>query len=63
MHAAELGAVLATVSKHAISGIIALVVGVIVLAYGLMRAAARAAMMFAGAIVIIIGILLLTRTI
>jgi hypothetical protein len=54
--------VLATISKHDIGGIIAIVVGVVALAFGLVRAAIRAAMLAFGAVVVIIGILLLTRT-
>jgi hypothetical protein len=54
--------VLATISKHDIGGIIAIVVGVVVLVFGLLRAAIRAAMLAISAVVVIIGILLLTRT-
>jgi hypothetical protein len=54
--------VLATISKHDIGGIIAIVVGVVVLVFGLLRAAIRAAMLAVSAVVVVIGILLLTRT-
>jgi hypothetical protein len=54
--------VLATISKHDIGGIIAILVGIAVLVFGLLRAAIRAAMLALGAVVVIIGILLLTRT-
>jgi len=54
--------VVATVSKHAIGGIIALVIGAVVVAFGLMRAAIRAAMLVIGVIVVLVGVLLLTRT-
>jgi hypothetical protein len=55
--------VLATVSKHDIGGIIAIVVGIVVVIFGLMRAAIRAAMLVLGVVVVLIGLLLLTRTI
>jgi hypothetical protein len=55
--------VLATVSKHDIGGIIAIVVGIVVVVFGLMRAAIRAAMLVLGVVVVLIGVLLLTRTI
>ncbi len=54
--------VVATVSKHDIGGIIAIVIGIAVLVFGLMRAAIRAAMLVVGVVVVVIGILLLTRT-
>jgi hypothetical protein len=54
--------VLATISKHDIGGIIAIVAGVVVLAFGLLRAAIRTAMLALSAVVVVIGILLLTRT-
>jgi hypothetical protein len=38
------------------------VVGVVVLVFGLLRAAIRAAMLAVSAVVVVIGILLLTRT-
>ena len=58
----ELGAVLATVSKHDIAGIVAIVVGVIVVGLGLVRAALRTAMLTVGLIVVVVGILFFTRT-
>jgi len=54
--------ILATVSKHDIAGIVVILVGVFVLGLGIMRAAIRTAMLFAGVIVLVIGILLVTRT-
>jgi hypothetical protein len=56
-------AVLGTVSKHAIAGVVAIVIGVLVVGFGLVRAAIRTAMLFIGVIVVVIGILLATRTI
>jgi hypothetical protein len=56
-------AVLATVSKHAIAGIVAIVVGVAVVLLGLVKAAIRMAMLFVGVIVVVLGILLATRVI
>jgi hypothetical protein len=56
-------AVLATVSKHAIGGIVAIVIGVLVVLFGLVKAAIRTAMLFIGVIVVVVGILLATRTI
>jgi hypothetical protein len=54
--------VLATISKHDVGGIIAILVGIAVLVFGLLRAAIRAAMLALSAVVVIIGVLLLTRT-
>jgi hypothetical protein len=54
--------VLATISKHDVGGIIAILVGVAVLVFGLLRAAIRFAMLAVSAVIVIIGILLLTRT-
>ncbi|HEY5272989.1 MAG TPA: hypothetical protein VIJ34_07115 [Acidimicrobiales bacterium] len=54
--------VVATISKHDIGGIIAIVVGLAVLVFGLMRAAIRAAMLVLSVVVVLIGVLLLTRT-
>jgi hypothetical protein len=54
--------VLSTISKHDIGGIIAIVVGIAVLVFGLLRAAIRAAMLAVSAVVVVVGILLLTRT-
>jgi hypothetical protein len=54
--------VLATISKHDVGGIIAIVVGIVVLVFGLLRAAIRAALLAVSAVVVVIGILLLTRT-
>jgi hypothetical protein len=54
--------VVATISKHDVGGIIAIVVGLAVLVFGLMRAAIRAAMLVLGVVVVLVGVLLLTRT-
>ena len=54
---------LATISKHDIGGIIAILVGIAVLGLGLARAAIRTALLFLVAIVIVVGILLVTRAI
>lgn len=54
--------VVATVSKHVVGGIIAIVVGLAVLVFGLMRAAVRTAMLVISVVVVLIGVLLLTRT-
>ncbi len=60
-------ATLATVSKHAIAGIVAIVAGVIIVGFGAVKLAAKTAMAFflplAGVAVIVIGILFVTRTI
>ena len=60
-------AMLATVSKHAIAGVVAIVAGVIVVGFGVVKLAAKTAMGFllplAGVVVIVIGILFVTRTI
>jgi hypothetical protein len=55
--------VVATISKHDIGGIIAIVLGVIVLAFGLLRAAIRTAMLVVAAVIVVVGVLLLTRAI
>ena len=51
------------VSKHAVAGIVAIVVGVAVVLLGLVKAAIRMAMLFVGLIVVVVGILLATRVI
>jgi hypothetical protein len=60
-------AMLATVSKHAIAGIVAIVAGVIVVGFGVVKLAAKTAMAFllplVGVVVIVIGILFVTRAI
>jgi len=60
-------ALLATVSKHDIGGILAIVVGAIAIVLGVAKLAAKTAIAFllpiAGVVVIVIGILLFTRTI
>lgn len=55
--------VLATISKHDIAGIVAILIGVAVVGLGIMRAVARTALLAVGAIVVIVGILLVSRTI
>jgi hypothetical protein len=54
--------VLAAISKHDVGGIIAILVGVVILVFGLLRAAIRAALLAVSAVVVIVGVLLLTRT-
>jgi hypothetical protein len=56
-------AVFATVSKHAIGGIVAIVVGVLAVLFGLVKTAIRTAMLFVGVVIVVLGILLATRTI
>jgi hypothetical protein len=60
-------ALIATVSKHDIGGIVAIVIGAIVIVLGVAKLAARTAMAFllplVGVVVVVIGILLFTRTI
>jgi hypothetical protein len=55
--------VVATISKHHISGIIAIIAGAVVVGIGVVRAALRVAMLAVGSVVVVIGILLFTRTI
>jgi hypothetical protein len=55
--------VLATLSKHDVAGIIAILIGAAVVALGILRRVARLALLAAGAVVVVIGILLLSRTI
>jgi hypothetical protein len=54
---------LANVSKHASAGIAAIVIGVLAVGFGLVKAAVRAAMLAIGVIIVVLGILLATRTI
>ena len=63
LHSFGTAAVFAAISKHAIGGIIAIVVGVIAIGFGLLRTAMRAVMLFAGVAVVVIGVLLATRAI
>jgi hypothetical protein len=60
-------AILATVDKHDLGGTIVVVVGVALVVLGAIRMAAKAASAFliplAGLVVLIVGILLFTRTI
>ena len=61
------GALIATVNKHHVGGIIAVIVGVALLGFAATRVAARAAgaalFVGAGAVVVLIGILLFTRAV
>ena len=67
MNAVHISAVLLALSKHHVSGIIGIIVGIIVIGFGGLRIMQRAAgaMMFAfvGLVVVILGILLYTRAI
>ena len=56
-------ALLGTVSKHATAGIIAIVIGALAFLLGLVKTAVRTVMLLVGVGVVVIGILLATRTI
>jgi type IV secretory pathway VirB2 component (pilin) len=60
---AEIGTLLASISKHHLAGIIAVVVGVIVVGFGLLRSAMRVAFSVVGIVVVVLGILVFTRAI
>lgn len=55
--------ILATLSKHDVAGIVAILVGILVVGVGIIKAVARTALLAAGAVVVVVGILLVTRTI
>ncbi|MCU1492121.1 MAG: hypothetical protein JWM85_3526 [Acidimicrobiaceae bacterium] len=64
---AATGDLLATFSKHDLAGLIAIIVGVVLLGAGLLRVMGRVAVgavvPIIGLVVLIIGILFITRTI
>lgn len=63
----RLGTVFVAVSKHEVGGIIAIVVGGLLAVFGLFRAAQRlsgsALWVLAGVVIVVLGVLVLTRTI
>ena len=67
MHDLQSAVIVGTVSKHDVGGIIAIVVGVLIVVLGFAKVAAKTAMAFlfplAGIVVVVLGILLLTRAI
>ena len=55
--------VLATLSKHDVAGIVAILIGIVVVVLGIMRRVAKLALLATGAAVVVLGILLVSRAI